>query len=158
MAKLRFGMIGAGSISRSHLPALAAREDVELTCLADANEAAAREQAERYGIAAVVTDYHEMVRREDVDAVVIGIPTPFHADAAVQALRSGKHVLCEKPMARTLAECDAIAEAARSAGRVFQIGFVRRFDREWGTVRELVQAGAIGRPAQWRRVAVGAPP
>src|SRR5437899_8240948 len=151
-------MIGAGSISRAHLPALSAREDVEGTCLADANEAAAREQAARYGIRAVVTGVRELVAREDVDAVIVGIPTHFHAEAAIAALRNGKHVLCEKPLARTLAECDAIADAARAAGRVFQIAFVRRFDREWGTVRELVQAGAVGRPVQWRRVAVGPPP
>src|SRR5437899_6759919 len=104
MAHFRFRTMGAGSISRAHLPALAAREDVELTCLADANEAAAREQAERYGIPTVVTDFRELVAREDVDAVVIGIPTPFHTEAAVGALESGKHVLCEKPLARTLAE------------------------------------------------------
>jgi predicted dehydrogenase len=158
MAKLRFGMIGAGSISRAHLPALAARDDVEITGIADVSEAAAREQAARYGIPTVLTDFRELVRRDDVDAVVVGIPTPFHPDAAIEALRNGKHVLCEKPLARTLAECDAIAEAARDSGRVFQIAFVRRFDREWGAVRELVQAGAVGRPVQWRRVAVGPPP
>jgi predicted dehydrogenase len=158
MPKLRFGMIGAGSISRAHLPVLAARDDVEITCLADANEAVAREQAERHGLRAVVGDYQELVTREDVDAVIVGIPTRFHPDAAIQALRHGKHVLCEKPLARTLEECDAIAEAARASGRVFQTAFVRRFDREWGAVRDLVQAGAIGRPVQWRRIAVGPPP
>jgi predicted dehydrogenase len=151
-------MIGAGSISRAHLPVLGARDDVEITCLADMNEAAAREQAERYGIGAVVTDYRELVTREDVDAVIVGIPTRFHPEAAILALRNGKHVLCEKPLARTLEECDAIADATRASGRVFQLAFVRRFDREWGTLRELVQAGAIGRPVQWRRIAVGPPP
>jgi predicted dehydrogenase len=151
-------MIGAGSISRAHLPALAAREDVEITCLADANEAAAREQAARYGIRSVVTDVEELVTREDVDAVIVGIPTHFHAEAAIAALRAGKHVLCEKPLARTLAECDAVAAAVRESGQVFQVAFVRRFDPEWGTVRELVRANAIGRPAQWRRIVVGSPP
>jgi predicted dehydrogenase len=151
-------MIGAGSISRAHLPALAAREDVEIACLADANEEAAREQAARYGIRAVVTGVRELVAREDVDAVIVGIPTHFHAEAAIEALRAGKHVLCEKPLARTLAECDAIAIAARESGRVFQVAFVRRFDSEWGIVRELVRAGAIGRPVQWRRIVVGSPP
>jgi UDP-N-acetyl-2-amino-2-deoxyglucuronate dehydrogenase len=158
MARIRFGMIGAGSISRSHLSALAAREDAEVTCLADANETAARDRAGQYGVPTVVTDYRELMARDDVDAVVVGIPTRFHPDAAIQALESGKHVLCEKPLARTLEECDAITAAARASGRVFQVAFVRRFDREWGTVRELVQAGAIGRPVQWRRVAVGGPP
>jgi predicted dehydrogenase len=158
LTKLRFAMIGAGSISRSHLSALAAREDVAITGIADVNEAAAREQAARFGIRGVFTDYRELVAREDVDAVVIGIPTHFHAEAAVAALRAGKHVLCEKPLARTSVECEAVAAAVRESGRVFQVAFVRRFDPEWGTVRELVQAGAIGRPVQWRRIVVGPPP
>src|SRR5947209_8723809 len=80
-------MIGAGSISRSHLSALAARDDVEIAGIADLNEAAAREQAARFGIRGVFTDYRELIEREDVDAVVIGIPTHFHAEAAVAALR-----------------------------------------------------------------------
>jgi predicted dehydrogenase len=158
MRKLRFGMMGAGTISGAHLPALAAREDVEITCLADANAEAARARATQFAIPTVVGDYRELIAREDVDAVVIGIPTRFHAEAAIQALRAGKHVLCEKPLARTLEDCDAIAAAARESGRVFQIGFVRRFDRQWGTIRELIQAGAIGRPVQWRRIVVSAPP
>jgi myo-inositol 2-dehydrogenase/D-chiro-inositol 1-dehydrogenase len=99
-----------------------------------------------------------LVARDDLDAVVIGIPTRFHAEIAVAALRNGKHVLCEKPMARTLAECEAIEAAIRESGRVFQVAFVRRFDPEWGTVRRLVQEGAIGRPVQWRRICAGAPP
>jgi UDP-N-acetyl-2-amino-2-deoxyglucuronate dehydrogenase len=151
-------MLGAGTISHAHLAALTARDDVTVTCLADTNQAAARAQADRYRIDAVAGDVRELVARDDVDAVVVAIPTPFHADAALQALRAGKHVLCEKPLARTLAECDAVAAAARESGRIFQVAFVRRFDPEWSTVRALVQAGAIGRPVQWRRVCVGPPP
>jgi predicted dehydrogenase len=158
LTQLHFAMIGAGSISRSHLSALAAHKDVQISGIADVNEAAAREQAARFGVLGVFADYRELVTRGDVDAVVIGIPTHFHAAAAVAALRAGKHVLCEKPLARTLAECDAVAEAVRESGRVFQVAFVRRFDPEWGTVRALVQAGAIGRPVQWRRIVVGPPP
>src|SRR5262245_7362334 len=102
MAKLRFGMLGAGTISGAHLPALAAREDVEITCLADANAEAAQARASEFSIPTVVGDYRELVERDDVDAVVVGVPTRFHADAAIRALRAGKHVLCEKPLARTL--------------------------------------------------------
>jgi predicted dehydrogenase len=158
VSTLRFGMIGAGTISHSHLAALAIRSDAVVTCLADANAVAARERADAYGIPSVVTDAHELVARDDVDAVVIGIPTHFHAEVAVAALRNGKHVLCEKPLARTREECDAIAAAIEASGRVFQVAFVRRFDPEWGTLRRLVQAGAVGRPVQWRRIVAGAPP
>jgi myo-inositol 2-dehydrogenase/D-chiro-inositol 1-dehydrogenase len=93
-----------------------------------------------------------------VDAIVVGIPTQFHADAAVKALRHGKHVLCEKPMARTVAECDAMLQAAAEAGKVLQIAFVRRFDDDWGQIRKMVHEGKAGSPCMWRRIVGGAAP
>ena len=158
MDKLRFGMIGAGAISGLHLPAIQAREDCQIVCIADANAEQAAARAEQYGAPRSVGDYDELVAMDDLDAVVIGIPTRFHADAAIKALNAGKHVLCEKPMARTLEECDAVLAAAEAAGKVLQIGFVRRFDDDWGTIRRLVQEGKAGRPCMWRRVQVGAAP
>lgn len=158
MSKLRFGMIGAGAISNLHLPAIAAREDCEIVCLADVNLEQARARADQYHAPRAVSDYNELIAMDDLDAVVIGIPCRFHADAAVKALRSGKHVLCEKPMARTLEECDAMLEAAEEAGKVLQIGFVRRFDDDWGMLRRLVQEGKAGRPCMWRRIHAGAAP
>jgi predicted dehydrogenase len=93
-----------------------------------------------------------------VDAIVVGIPTRFHAEVTIAALNSGKHVLCEKPMARTLEECDAMISAAEASGKVLQIGFVRRFDDDWGMLRKLVQEGKAGRPCMWRRIQCGAAP
>ncbi len=157
MSKLRFGMIGAGAISGLHVPAIKAREDCEFVCIADVNESQARARAEQWG-GDYCTDYNDLVKRDDIDAVAIGIPTRFHADAAIKALENGKHVLCEKPMARTLEECDAMIAAAEAAGKVLQIGFVRRFDDDWGTMRRLVQEGRVGRPCMWRRIVCGAAP
>lgn len=158
MSKLRFGMIGAGAISNLHLPAIAAREDCEIVCIADGNLEQAKARAEQYGAPRAVGSYDELIAMDDIDAVVVGIPTRFHADASLKALNSGKHVLCEKPMARTLEECDAMIAAAEAAGKVLQIGFVRRFDDDWGTMRRLVQEGQAGRPCMWRRIQAGAAP
>jgi len=156
--KIRFGMIGAGSISNGHLGALAKRDDVEIACIADQNLDAAKAQADKYGAERAVTSYDELAEMDDVQAVVVGIPTQFHADASIKAMEGGKHVLCEKPMARTLRECDEMADAARANGVVFAMAFVRRFDPDWGKVRELAQAGKVGRPCLWRRIVAGAVP
>lgn len=158
MEKLRFGMIGAGAISNLHLPAIASREDCEIVCIADANAEQAKARAEQYSAPRFVGDYNELAAMNDIDAVVIGIPTQFHADAAIKCLSHGKHVLCEKPMARTLQECDAMLGAAQQAGKILQIGFVRRFDDDWGMMRKLVHEGKAGRPCMWRRMVVGAAP
>ena len=158
MDTLRIGMVGAGAISRAHLPAVAARDDCELACIADIDMAKASERAEQFGAARAVADYHELIAMDDVDAVIIGVPARFHAEIAVKAADAGKHVLCEKPMARTLAECDAMAHAAQANRVTLAVGFVRRFDPVWGKVRELVLEGRVGRPCLWRRAAQGSSP
>lgn len=158
MNTMRFGMIGAGSISNAHLTALKARADVALVCIADLNQDLARKQAEKYGIGRVVQDYRELAEMKDIDAVIVGIPTAFHADAAMAAMSRGKHVLCEKPMARTVAECRSMIATADEHAVVLQIAFVRRFDPVWGQMRKLVQEGKVGRPCLWRRIVAGAAP
>jgi predicted dehydrogenase len=156
--KLRFGMIGAGSIANAHVPALLATGEAEIICIADSNEDQAKVRAEQWGAPRTCARYDDLIAMDDLDAVVVGIPTGFHAEATIKALNSGKHVLCEKPMARTLEECDAMLAAAERAGKVLQIGFVRRFDDHWGMMRRLVQEGKAGRPCMWRRIHAGAAP
>jgi len=151
-------MIGAGAISRAHLPAIDAHELGELVCVADIDIDRARERADAFGAERAVADYADVLAMDDVDAVVIGVPARFHAEIAIEAAQAGKHVLCEKPMARTLQECDDMTRAAEENGVTLAIAFVRRFDPEWGKVRELVQAGAVGRPCLWRRAAQGSSP
>ena len=158
MDLLRVGMIGAGAISRAHLPAIAAREDAELICVADVDVGKAQERAEQFGASRWVADYRELVAMDDIEAVIIGVPARFHAEIAIKAAEAGRHVLCEKPMARTLTECDEMARAAEENDVTLAMAFVRRFDPEWGKVRELVQAGAVGRPCLWRRAAQGSGP
>ena len=158
MNKIRFGMIGAGGISNAHLAAIAARDDAELICVADLNEALAKEKADRFGARRTCARYDEMMGMDDIDALVIGIPTQFHADAAIKAAQAGKHVLCEKPMERTLPKCRAMIDEHRAAGTVLAIGFVRRFDPCWGQIRKMVHTGKAGRPCMWRRIQAGAAP
>lgn len=155
MSKLKIAIIGGGGIAGIHLPHLAKREDVELVGLADLNPAA-QQTADKFGIARFESDYHALLPL--ADAVMICVPTFLHADIACEALRAGKAVFCEKPLARTMEQADAIGAAARESGSPLQIGFVRRFDDEWLRWRAAVQGGKIGRPVVWHDVASNAAP
>ena len=156
MSKLRIGVIGAGAIAGSHLPQLCRRRDeVELVAIADISPARA-ELAAKYSIPKVVSDYQAIL--DDVDAVLICTPTHLHAPMAVEALRRGKAVFCEKPLARTIEQADAILAAQRQSGAPLQVGFVRRFDSEWLAWRQAVLADRIGRPVVWRDTAAGTGP
>lgn len=148
---LRVGLIGCGNIgARGHAPAYAQVAEAELVAVCDVNIGRARQVAEATG-AEVYVDYHDLLAREDIDAVDICLPTSLHASVAVEALRHGKHVLCEKPMAVTLEEADAMIAAAREAGRVLMVGHVRRFDPRFVQVKAILEAGEVGRPVHIRR-------
>ena len=151
MNALKVGIIGGGGIAGAHGPYLKSRDDVELVALADVNEAAGRASAERFGIAQVFTDYRELIPH--VDAVLVCVPTWLHSEVAIAALEAGRAVFCEKPMARTLQQADAMLQAAKKADHRLQLGFVRRFDAEWLAWGEAVQAEKIGRPVVWRDLA-----
>ncbi len=158
MDTLRFGMIGAGAISNAHVPSIKGIYGAEIVCIADINLDQAKARAEQWGAERAVASYDELIAMDDIDAIVIGIPTQFHADAAIKAAKAGKHALCEKPMARTLEDCRAMMAAHEEAGTTLGIGFVRRFDPNWGIVRSLVHEGRAGHPCMWRRTIVGAAP
>ena len=159
MAKLRIGFIGCGGIHNAHAPHLVDRDSVEVVCAMDVSEAAAQAHCEKYGTPHWTTSRAELLARPDIDAVIICIPTGFHKDAVLEAAAAGKHVFCEKPMAMTVADCEAMDAACRTAGVVLQIGFVRHFCNEWLKLREIIQSGMIGRPVVWRSVSAssGAP-
>src|SRR4051794_33037135 len=148
MAKLRIGVIGGGGIAQLHLPHLRKRADaVDIVGIADVNPAVA-EVAKKFEINRFVSDYRELI--PETDAIAISVPTHLHAPIAIDALNAGKHVFCEKPMARTMPQAQAMADAARKSGAALQIGFVRRFDHGWLVWRDALLAGKIGRPAVWR--------
>jgi|FLYL01.1.fsa_nt_gi predicted dehydrogenase len=140
------GVIGAGGIAEAHLFAYSREpERARLVAVADVDEGRARSAAERFGVAHFYTDYRELLARADVEAVSICAPPFLHVPMSVEALEAGKHVLCEKPVAPTLAGLDAIAAAQRSAGRVFAGVFQLRFGRGAQQVRALLDEGRFGR-------------
>lgn len=142
---VKVGLIGCGSIARSaHLPAMRAlRDRVALVAAADLDEQAARDAAAPWG-AAASTDGHRVIARPDVEMVVIATPEAAHREWTEAAAAAGKHVLCEKPMAPSLEDADAMIAACRAAGVHLMIGHSRRFTRRYMEIRRAIDRGEIG--------------
>jgi UDP-N-acetylglucosamine 3-dehydrogenase len=150
-APLRAALIGCGNIgARGHAPAYAQIAAVELAAVCDVDETAARRVAAATGAEACL-DYRRLLDRPDIHLVDICTPTDTHAAIALAALAAGKHVLCEKPLAPTLAEAQAMINAAHHHGRRLMVGYVRRFDPRYRAIKEAIAAGEIGRPLYIRR-------
>jgi len=142
--QLGMGVIGCGGISNAHLPAESTIEGMRTVAVCDLDENAARAAADKYDVPAVYTEYADLLSDEAVDAVAILLPHHLHRDCAVAAAAAGKHILCEKPMATSLQDVDAMIAAADEASVVLMIGQVLRFWPANVRARELVLDGAIG--------------
>jgi len=145
---IRFGVAGIGWwASDVHIPNvnLAGNATVAAICSrSEENRRNGRDLCE--GEVHLFADYAEMIESDVIDAVIVCTPNPAHADYTVAALRAGKHVLCEKPLAVTREDARRVAEAAREADRVLGVGFELRSADVTLAVRRAVEAGRIGRP------------
>lgn len=140
---LRFGLIGCGGIGQLRADSLARGAGQKLTAVSDLDGQRAGAVGKPHG-AAVETGWRKLIERTDVDAVIVSTPPSLHAEMTVAALRAGKHVLCEKPLARNRQECEAMIEAAKRSGRVLATGFNYRFYPSILKARELFDSGIIG--------------
>jgi myo-inositol 2-dehydrogenase/D-chiro-inositol 1-dehydrogenase/scyllo-inositol 2-dehydrogenase (NAD+) len=144
---VRICLVGAGRVARVHAQSIARRlPGAELTAVVDPAVEARHSLAEEFAILAQYASLEEALEKERFQAVVITTPTPTHAPLAALAASRGKHVFLEKPMALSLAECDAIIQACRQNGVLLQLGFMRRFDPEFNTALSKIEAGEIGQP------------
>jgi predicted dehydrogenase len=144
---LRLGVLGAGTISQlAHLPAAEIAEGVEVTALGDSRADLLARVAARRHVQRTYASVEELLGDETVEAVDLCVPTIAHDELAVMALRAGKHVLCEKPMASTVPRAERMIEAARDSGRTLMIGHHKRFDPGCEQACEVLRAGRIGQP------------
>jgi predicted dehydrogenase len=149
--KIHVGLVGCGNIGAGgHLPAYAHVPEAELVAVCDAVEELAHAAAEQSG-ASACADYRRLLEQEDIEVVDLCLPTYLHAEVAIAAAEAGKHVLCEKPMAHTLAAADAMIEATERNGAKLMIGQVRRFDHRYASIKEQLDAGKVGQPVFIRR-------
>jgi len=153
--ELRLGVIGCGGIANAHLRAITAAGGTKLIAVADVDEARAQAFVEKYGGADVHTSWEPLLADARVEAVLIPLPHHLHAPAAIAALDAGKHVLVEKPISNTLAEADAMLEAAERAGTVLMVGHMKRFHRPTVAIQRCIAAGQIGEPVSFEAVWLG---
>ncbi len=148
---IRMGLIGAGRMGKvfAHTLAFTVAE-ADLIAVADVNPQTSAEVAARYGIKHHYTDYHDLLKREDIDAVVVVTPTATHAEVIEAAAAAGKHIFSEKPLAQTLSMCDEAIQAVAAAGVRLQLGFMRRFDPAYTMAKKRIEEGAIGTPVMFR--------
>jgi predicted dehydrogenase len=146
MKKLRWGLIGCGDISRKRVaPAMRDLENGELVAVSRARSELAEEFAREFGARRWYADWRELIADGEVDAVYVATPVNLHAEQAVAALDAGKHVLCEKPMALSVAECDRMIDAARAGGVKLGVAYYRHFYPVVARIKEILAAGEIGR-------------
>ncbi len=146
MDRVGYGIIGAGWILPNH--AVGVRhlrgQGVELVAVADVDEGRARRAAEEFGAASWYTDYRALLARDDIQMVSLCLPHHLHKAVTIEAVRAGKHVLCEKPLALDVDEADAMIEAARDAGVRLGVIFQHRYDPPFRRLRRAVEEGAFG--------------
>ena len=142
---MRIGIVGAGLQAARRAPVLLDFPDSDLVVISAAHFDSAKRLADRLGCEAA-EGWQAVVERPDIDAVIVATPPHLHAAISIAALKKGKHVLCEKPLARTAREAQAMITAAKAAGVTLKCGFNHRHHPGIQKVQEWLEAGLIGRP------------
>jgi predicted dehydrogenase len=141
---IRIGLIGTGQRGQQHLESYQGIPGAEIVAVADINEAVAQRVAAEFNIPDVYTDYHDLLQRDDIEAVDICLHNNLHRPAAVAAMEAGKHVFCEKPMAGSYADAKIMYDTAQALGRKLSIQLFTLFRPETRAARLLIEAGHLG--------------
>jgi predicted dehydrogenase len=142
---LAVALVGCGAVSEHcHLPALLKNQGCHVAALVDSNRSRVEQLAARYRVSHAFTDYQDLYDLR-VDAAIVALPNNLHAPVTIDLLRRGIHVLVEKPMALTVAECDAMIETASETAATLAVGLTRRFYRSGQLASSLVQKGVLGK-------------
>lgn len=152
MDVLRVGMVGSGYMAKTHSLALRNIESflypdmsrIEMVRMADINANAADEGAKRWGWASSTSDWRDITRADDIDAVIIITPNDSHEEISIDAFAHGKHVLCEKPLAQSVGAARRMADAAAKSGQVNIVNFVYRCWPAIQFARQLIEEGELG--------------
>jgi predicted dehydrogenase len=145
--KMGFGVVGAGILGEEHSLVYSHMPESELVAVCDVNGERARAVAEKFGARQWYTNYHELVKSPDIQAVSIATPDHLHTDIAIAAAQAGKHILIEKPLATSLAEAEKIEAAVKQAGVKFMVDYQNRTNPPFVSAKKSVEAGEIGTPA-----------
>ena len=144
---LRVGVVGVGAIGRTHIERINNKlQGAKVVACADVNEEFGKSVAEKYGCK-FYNDGEKMIASDDIDAVIVTTIDPYHEQYVMAAIRAGKHVFCEKPLAPEAEACKRIVEAEMAGGKkLVQVGFMRRYDPGYRQLKEVIQTRRYGEP------------
>jgi predicted dehydrogenase len=144
--KVRIGIVGVGQIGKRHVETYKEIRDAEVVAIADIDEAEARRVSEVYGVPHVYADFRDLLQRDDVEAVDVCLHNNLHSPVTIAALEAGKHVYCEKPMAGSYRDAEAMLRTAQELDRKLAIQILTLFTTETKAARTLIDAGFLGTP------------
>lgn len=144
--KLKIGIVGTGGIANLHIKGYGSMPDLcEIVAFCDVNPDSAKAACDACGGGGkTYADYREMLRDPEIDAVSVATPNKYHLQPTVDALRAGKHVLCEKPLGMNADECKQMCAAARDAGKILQVGLQNRWTGPARFMKQYIDGGAMG--------------
>lgn len=144
--KLKIGIIGSGGIAQGcHMKGYAAMPDLcEIVAVCDVNPETAQQAAAKFSVSKTYTDFRELLKDPEIDAVSVATPNAYHLQPTVEALRAGKHVLCEKPLGMNADECRQMCRTSRETGRILQVGLQSRFGGPGRFMKAFIDAGNMG--------------
>lgn len=147
MEELKIGLVGTGAIGRTHIERINHKlSGAKVVACADVNKDFCKTVAEKYGIQAYETG-EDMIANADIDAVVVTTSDAFHEQYVIEAIKAGKYVFCEKPLAPTAEACKRIIDAEIAAGKqLVQVGFMRRYDPGYRQLKQAIQSRQYGEP------------
>lgn len=142
--KVRIGVIGTGQIGTGHLKTYQVIPEAEVVAVCDIREDVARDVADQFGVPDVYTDYAQMLARDDIQSVDVCLHNQLHRPVAVDALRAGKNVYCEKPMSWTYGEAKVMYDAAQETGQMLHIQLGRIYRPTTVAAKRLIDGGHLG--------------
>ena len=145
MSKVKVGLVGSGFVADIHAAAFKSVPDAEVVAVASPTPGKAKRFAEERGVPKAFENYRDLLALEEIDMVTVGIPNNLHAQVTIDAAKAGKHVLCEKPLCRTLEEADSMIEACRQAGVLLMYGEELCFAPKYVRAKALADEGALGK-------------
>ena len=145
MDKIKYGVIGLGFFGEKHVEVLSSLPNVEVFAVCTRRKWRLEQIAKEYNIPNTYTDYNELLKNKDIDAVSIVTHAQDHLEPTIAALNSGKHVFLEKPMALAVSECDKIISCAKETGQLLMVGHICRFDTRYAIAKRNIDDGKIGR-------------
>ena len=152
MKHLTIGIVGCGAVSETHLNNLKDLSQYHVKTVADIVPEQAKQRADEFKVANWTTDYREILADQEIEAVFVLTPPSLHAQISIDAFNAGKHVFCEKPLARTSEQCRLLMEAADATDRVFLLGYPMRHSPDALNLCQLIQSGRLGRPVFFRDI------